>query len=134
MTASRCKPLYLLRTIAVLGLALLWSGPVRAATDTWNPGSSGSWGTAGNWSIAVPGSGDIALFSSASYTYQPSLTSTASLGGIWDTGSGSLSISGSTLALYGTTIGSSGTGIQMDPGAGALSISSTLRLAGRKVG
>jgi fibronectin-binding autotransporter adhesin len=67
-------------------------------------------------------------FNSGSYAFQPSLTAVASVGGVWDTGGGTVTISGSALTLYGGVISGGSTGIEMDPGAGALTISSSLVL------
>ena len=55
---------------------------------------------------------------------------TAAIGGIWDTGSGALTIGGtSALTLFGTTInGNTGTGIEVDAGAGPLTINAPLVL------
>ena len=86
---------------------------VQHAADT-------NWSDASNWGGTAPSSTDVGLFSVAfSYTSQPSLTGTAAIGGIWDTGGGVLTIGGSALTLYGATINSNpGTGIEVDPGAG----------------
>ena len=89
-----------------------------------------NWNDASNWGGTLPGSADIGLFSAASYTSQPSLASTAAVGGIWDTGSGAVTIGGtSALTLFGTTInGNAGTGIEVDAGAGPLTINAPLVL------
>ena len=100
-----------------------------AATYTWsNLGIN--WATPANWGGTAPGSGDIGLFnvpSGTGYSFGPNVAETNSIGGIWDTGSAQLTISGaSTLTLYGTTInGNASTGIEMDSGAGALLISAS---------
>jgi len=72
----------------------------------------------------VPGSGDLGLFSAASYNSQPYVDAASSLGGIWNTGAGAVTIDGTNaLTLYGTTInGNAGTGVEMDAGAGPLTI------------
>ncbi len=78
---------------------------------------------------SVPGSGDTALFNAASYNNQPSLSTPASVGGIWGTGGGTVTIDGNALALYGTTINSNaGTGIELDSGGGSLTINAPLVL------
>ncbi len=64
-----------------------------AATYTWS-NSGTDWGTASNWGGTIPASSDIGLFNLPSYSNQPSVGETNSLGGIWDTGSGSLAIGG----------------------------------------
>ncbi len=114
--------------------ALAWTiccGDSRAwsATDTWT-GTGTNWSDASNWGGAVPGSSDIGLFSAASYTSQPSLVSPAAVAGIWDTGSGTITVGGSSaLTLFGTTINSNtGTGIEIDAGAGPLTINAPLFL------
>jgi len=106
------------------GNSTAWS-----ATLIWsNTATSSDWNTASNWGGTVPGSADIGLFSAASYTSQPSLTTTANIGGIWDTGSGAVTISGaSALTLFGTTI-ESNTGIEVDAGAGPLTVNVPLVL------
>ena len=38
---------------------------VHAATDVWQGTSSGAWFTPGNWTLGLPGTGDIAQFSTA---------------------------------------------------------------------
>ena len=92
-----------------------------AATFTWSGSGAADWGTAGDWvNNALPGAGDVALFSGPSYyNYQPTLAAAYPVGGLWDTGTASLTVGGSTLNLNGTTInGNAFTGIEMDPGAG----------------
>ncbi len=103
-----------------------------SATLTWSSTATGtSWNVASNWGGAVPGSADVGLFSAASYTSQPSLSSTAGIGGIWDTGSGPITIGGTTLTIAGTNTinGNANTGIELDPGAGPLTINAPLVLA-----
>ena len=83
-------------------------------------------------SAPAPGSADVGLFNLGSpYTYQPNLSAAAAVGGLWDTGSGTLTVSGSALTLNAATInGNAATGIEMDPNAGALTLSSSLVLGG----
>jgi autotransporter-associated beta strand protein/T5SS/PEP-CTERM-associated repeat protein len=108
--------------------------PLSAATFTWDStASSSTWSLASNWGDgAVPSSGDIALFNAGSYSAagsQPTLLFTANLGGLWDTGGGAITISGSALSLYGTTInGNAGTGIELDATAGSLTLNAPLVL------
>ena len=67
----------------------------------------------------------------ATYTFQPNLTAAATVGGLWSTGSGAPTISGSPLTLNGAMINSnSATGIETDPGAGSLTITAPLVLGG----
>jgi fibronectin-binding autotransporter adhesin len=102
-----------------------------SATLTWNnTATSTNWSTASNWGGTVPGSGDAGLFSAVSYTSQPSLSSTAAIGGLWDIGAGSVTIGGTNaLTLFGTTINSNtGTGIEIDTSAGSFTVNAPLVL------
>ncbi len=101
-----------------------------SATYTWDSTAAAtSWNAASNWGGMVPGGADVGLFSAGSYTSQPSLTTTAAIGGIWDTGSGGITIGGTTLSIAGATInGNAGTGIELDSGAGPLTINAPLVL------
>ena len=103
-------------TIVVFALTLVFLGqPASAATLTWsNLGTD--WGTASNWGSTAPGSADIALFNyGPTYAYQPNLSSGTAVGGLWDTGSGTLTIGGSALTINAATIGvNNTTGIEMD--------------------
>jgi autotransporter-associated beta strand protein len=88
------------------------------ATDRhWTGATSTQWNTSTNWDTAQPGgTGDNAVFNQA-FTYQPKLTSTTTIGGIWMTGNTgqNVTVSGSTLTLQGNTInGIAGLGILMD--------------------
>ncbi len=88
-------------SVGLACLAFAWAlfygnSIARSATLTWSStATQASWNVASNWGGAVPGSADIGLFSSASYASQPSLASTAAVAGIWDTGSGAITIGGS---------------------------------------
>ena len=116
-------------------LGLLTAGQnASASVLTWsNSGTSWS-ATADWWGGSAPGSADTALFNyGPTYSNQPSLGSSAAVGGLWDTGNGSLTIGGGayTLTINGGTInGNSGTGLEMDPSAGALTISASVALGG----
>ena len=118
--------------IVIIGLAnALFATSASAAVFTWSSTTTGTnWNVAANWGGTVPGSTDIGLFSSASYTSQPSLVSAASIGGVWDTGSGAVTIGGTNaLTLFGTTINSkTGTGIEIDASVGSLTINAPLVL------
>ena len=115
-------------SVALACLAFTWTvlcgdSIAWSATFTWSSTATGTdWNVASNWGGTLPGSADIGLFSAASYSSQPSLTSAASIGGIWGTGSGAVTIGGtSALTLFGTTINSNtGTGIEVDPAPGRL--------------
>ena len=118
-----------LSAIVAFGVIVLGVGELApAATLTWSD-SGTDWNTPSNWGGSVPGSGDTALFNAASYNNQPSLSSPASVGGIWGTGGGTVTIDGNALTLYGTTINSNaGTGIELDSGGGSLTINAPLVL------
>jgi fibronectin-binding autotransporter adhesin len=103
-----------------------------ANTYSWNSlATSTTWNVTSNWSAGGPPSNtDVAEFNSSSYALQPSLTAAAIVGGLWDTGSGTVGIGGSALTLNGATIANPSTGIEMDSGAGAMTISASLALGG----
>jgi autotransporter-associated beta strand protein len=72
----------------------------------------------------------VAKFAGASYTSQPTLSSTAAVGGLWVTGAGAVTLGGSSLTIAGITInGNASTGIEMDGSAGGLSITAPLVLS-----
>ena len=126
------KLLRFVATIVVFGLfQALLPQPARAAVTTWG-NSAIDWNTASNWSGGVPTSSLIAGFNTnGSYgVNMPVLSSAGAAAGVWDTGSGTLTIGGSPLTIAGTTInGSSVTeGIEMDAGAGNLTLSSSILL------
>ncbi len=117
--------------IVVSTLALCVANPAAAATQTWsNLGTD--WGTASNWFGALPGPTDAALFNLGAYSAQPNVGETSSVGGLWSTGSGPLTIGGtSPLTINGTTInGNANTGIEMNPGAGAMTVKRPVTLGG----
>src|SRR2546421_12556216 len=97
------------------GVALLFAALITClflpqrlfATDrTWSGGTS-VWGTGTNWSGSVaPASADNAVFSST-FSNQPTLGATATVGGLWMTGSvgQNVTIGGTfALTLNGNTI------------------------------
>ncbi len=132
---KRADSLFLSLAAAFVVLSALSASPLRAAVFTWNPAAATSaWDAASNWgNVSVPGSDDVAQFAAASYataSAAPDLTSPVCLGGIWNTGAGSITICGSTLTLYSSTInGNIGTGIETDAGAGSLTIDAPMTLA-----
>ncbi len=123
--------MFALATLAFLKTLALTVSPLDAATFTWNANATGpTWNTASNWGGSVPGTADVGAFAGASYVSQPSLSSIASVGGLWDTGAASVAISGSALTLTGTVAinGNANTGIEVDSGAGGLTINAPLVL------
>jgi autotransporter-associated beta strand protein len=117
--------------LALLAVLCPTASTLRAATFSWSANANGPvWSTASNWGGTEPGTTDIAQFASDSYNSQPSLTSTAAVGGVWDTGAGNVTIGGtSALTIFGTTInGNNGTGIEMEDGAGSMTINVPLVL------
>ena len=117
--------------IAVLLLGSSLHGSAAAAICTWQDTGT-VWNIGSNWGGTPPGSGDIGLFNlNSTYLYQPALSAAASVGGLRDTGSGSLTVSGSTLTLNSATInGNAAAGIEMDAGAGPWTIGTPLALGG----
>jgi autotransporter-associated beta strand protein len=114
----------------VLGLiSTHYVGHAEAAVLTWADVGT-AWSPASDWSPAgPPGSGDTALFNMGSYVNQPTVVDVPlSIGGIWDTGSGGVTISGgNTLTINGTTInGNANTGIELDAAAGGLTIAASV--------
>ena len=105
-------------------LAFLAAPAAHAATQTWNGTTSGNMsGTASNWNSAVPTGTDIAYFNLASYTPAPTANANMSFGELWfgaNSGALTFSTGANTLTLNGT----SGIGIQMDNGSGAVSTGS----------
>ena len=71
----------------------------------------------------MPGTGDIARFATA-FSSQPTLAAASSVDGLWVTGATAATIGPASyaLTLMGTNTinGNPNTGIEMDPGAGAL--------------
>jgi autotransporter-associated beta strand protein len=108
---------------------LCTANPASAAVQTWgNVGTD--WGTASNWFSALPGGADTAFFNLPAYSAQPNVGETSAVGGLWNTGSGPLTVGGAaTLTINGTTIsGNANTGVELDPGAGQMTISSPVTL------
>jgi len=90
---------------------------VLATDKTWSGGTS-VWATGTNWSGGIaPGNTDNAVFSST-FSNQPTLGATATVGGLWMTGSvgQNVTIGGTfALTLNGNTInGTAGLGILVD--------------------
>ena len=99
---------------------------------SWTGISDSDWSNAANWGGTAPGPSDVGLFSSnAAYPNQPNLTAASAIGGLWNTGSASVSIGGSPLTLNSATInGNASTGIEMDTGAASMTIGALLVLGG----
>ena len=92
---------------AVLFIGLAETSRTWAVTPTWSGTSSTNRSNALNWGGVAPGTADVVLFDLGAYSNQPSVdTAASSVGGIWDTGSGSVSISvsGGTLTLNVATV------------------------------
>ncbi len=106
---------------ALLGLAILsvsFTTTLRAQNVyTWaNVGFD--WGTAANWGGTVPSGTDIGLFNAGPYTFQPDLGAPYAVGALWNTGTGSVTITDQPLTLNSCTVnGNLSIGIEMDPGA-----------------
>ena len=125
--------------LAVAALCCIPSGASAATVFTWANVAS-DWGAAGDWSPAGPPTGGtaVAQFTNSSYSFQPALVSASqSLGGIWDTGAGNVTIAASSnfaLTLSGTTINGHGaTGLELDAGAGSLTINSPVTMGAQQV-
>ena len=124
---------------ALFGVVLGGSSAQAQSTYVWND-SGTAWATASDWSPSgPPGSLDVAEFINAvSYANTPNFGAGATVGGVWVTGAAALTITGvhgDALTLDGATVNSNAaTGIEMDPGAGALSLVRNTVLACRKPG
>ncbi|CAN5250974.1 autotransporter-associated beta strand repeat-containing protein [soil metagenome] len=59
------SPRRFLRRLFGLSLLALLGGTPTSSAQTWSGATSADWGTASNWSTAVPGSGATALFNDA---------------------------------------------------------------------
>ena len=130
-----------LRVASTIVVAALWAvigGQTASAQNVYTWTDAGTdWNTAANWSgstLAVPGSGDIAEFvNTTTYNNPPNAGVGGPVGGLWVTGAAPLTINkniGNALTLYGATInGNAATGIEMDPGAGAVNVTPNLVLA-----
>jgi len=115
--------------IVALGVFFTLAGQSSwAGTFTWTGASSSNWSVSGNWlNNAVPGGADLAWFARSSYSNQPNLSAAQAAGGLWDTGSAGVALSGAGLTINGTTInGNTSTGIEMDAPAGPLTINSNV--------
>lgn len=106
------------RVFFIFAISLLLLPCVSNATDRVWTGGTTTWGTSSNWGGTVPVSGDNAVFSSTfASNKEPTLgTTSATVGGIWMTGSSigvNVAIGGSAvLSLNGNTInGTPGLGI-----------------------
>src|SRR5687768_16111791 len=93
--------------VAILVAFLFFAARVVFGADRpWTGTTNTTWSTAGNWTGGAPGTGDNAVFN-GTFTNQPNLTGTATVGGIWMTGSvaQNVTVSGSSvLTLSGNTI------------------------------
>jgi fibronectin-binding autotransporter adhesin len=111
----------------LLALLALSATPASATIYSWT-GSvlTSSWSNSGNWAnLSSPGQFDTAQFPSASYSGQPTTdTPGDTVGAVWDNGAGSVTIGGTgALTITGTTVnGNAATGVELDFGAGSLTI------------
>ena len=72
---------------------VLFPSLAGANTYTWaNVGSN--WGTAANWGGTLPGGSDVGQFTLAGYTAQPNLGTPNTIGGVWNTGNGPVTVTG----------------------------------------
>lgn len=123
--------------VAVFCVSVFVLPTVVQAQSTYSWADVGTdWGTAANWTGPAPPPGglDVGQFTKAtSYNNQPNvgLGENDSIGGIWQTGAAAVNVTGDTLTINGATINppipaATPEGIEMDPGAGPLSISAPL--------
>jgi fibronectin-binding autotransporter adhesin len=129
---NRIQTLRLPAVILVLGSCCL-AQPASAAIYIWG-NTDTDFSTPANWSTnVVPGPADIGQFNGSSYAFNPAMTlSGVTVGGLWDTGTSPLALSGSnTLTINGLTInGNPNAGIEIDPGAGSFSSAAPIALGG----
>jgi autotransporter-associated beta strand protein len=118
----------------VSGLLLLFFPTLGLAADkSWNGASNTTWNTGANWvGNSAPSSGDNAVFN-GTFSNQPNMTGSTTVGGLWMTGSvgQNVTISGAfTLTLAGNTInGTANLGILVDnANAFTLTINAPLKL------
>ena len=121
-------------SIFAIAVLLLFPKITVAVDKTWNGSQNTLWGNNNNWAGNAPSAGDNAVFNST-FSNQPNVSTNASVGGIWMTGSigQNVTISGTgTLQLSGNTInGTAGLGILVDnANAFALTISAPIKLGG----
>ena len=131
MPFSRYRRSFYPSSLGLLVFLLLAPQLSLGADKAWNGGTT-TWNTNTNWTPSgAPGNTDNAVFNST-FSNQPNLTGSATVGGIWMTGSigQNVTISGSTLTLNGNTInGTAGLGILVDNApAFALTITAPITL------
>ena len=121
MNLKNYSQVHRLTAIAII-LALALVPNANAANIAWAGGTSAAWGTGSNWLDGnAPGTGDTAVFNSASYLFSPTAADNTFVGGLlFDAGN----ISGVTITTGAgnnrLNVGSSG--IQMNSGTGAVTI------------
>ena len=123
-----------------MAAALSFASSASAAVSVFTWGNVGTdWGVASDWSPAGPPTGGtaVAQFTSPLYNFQPTLVSASqSLGAIWDNGGGAVTIGSNSpyaLSLSGTTVnGNLTTGLELDSGAGALTINCPITMSAAK--
>lgn len=108
-----------------LAVAMALGVPAMADMVNWSGTSGINWDEGQNWAGTAPTASDVAAFDLASYTNKlPNLNVSGSVLGLSFTGAGSLSLSASS--GFSLTLGDSG--ISMQSGAGATTISAPLVL------
>lgn len=114
--------------LAVAGMLALTGTPATAVTRTWVGGTSATWSTAGNWDTGVPGATDIAQFSAATPTFQPTVTADASINAMTLTVNPSITVNSGTsqytLTVTNATGNTGAAGITLK-GAGKFSFTAT---------
>jgi autotransporter-associated beta strand protein len=121
MNLKNYSQVHRITAIAII-LALVLVPNANAANIAWAGGTSAAWGTGSNWLDGnAPGTGDTAVFNSASYLFSPTAADNTFVGGLlFDAGN----ISGVTITTGAgnnrLNVGSSG--IQMNSGTGAVTI------------
>ena len=113
-------------------IGILFAGSTaQAQTTIWN-NNGPDWNTAANWNNGIPNNSSyIAQFNSGSYTYSPSVSSPTTVGAIWVTGGGAVSISGAAMTVNGATVDTyPAAGIVLDNAAATLTINNQISFGG----
>ena len=120
------------RTSCVIGIlaVLLAAGAARAQPVSWTARATPTGATRRTGAQRRLGPATFGLFSSnGAYLNQPNVSAPSAIGGLWNTGSTPVAISGNPLTLNSATInGNAAAGIEMDAGAGSMAIGAPLAL------